>query len=62
MSATISIEDAQGKLKELIQQLAPGDELIITDGSKPIATLTSSSSVTQLVRKPGLGKGMITIL
>ena len=64
MSHTVSIEDAQCQLKELIDQLAPGDELVITENSKPIATLTSNSEIhsNDLVRKPGRGKGMITVV
>jgi antitoxin (DNA-binding transcriptional repressor) of toxin-antitoxin stability system len=31
MSATITIEEARAKLKELIHQLAPGEEVVITE-------------------------------
>ncbi len=31
MSATVTIEEAKAKLKELIHQLAPGEELIIIE-------------------------------
>ena len=31
MSATITIDEAQAKLRELIHQLAPGEEVIITE-------------------------------
>ncbi len=62
MPVTVSVEEAQGKLKELILQLAPGDELIITEGDKPIASLVSKVATEKKRRRPGLGKGMITIL
>ncbi len=62
MSITVSVEEAQGNLKELIHQLAPGDELIITENEKQIATLVSKSSAERKVRLPGLGKGAITII
>ena len=32
MSATITVEEAQAKLKELIDQLAPGEELVLPSG------------------------------
>ena len=37
MSATITVEEAQAKLKELIHQLAPGEEVVITENQQPIA-------------------------
>ena len=39
---TISIEDAQAKLPELIGGLAEGEELVITKDGEPVATLTRS--------------------
>ena len=62
MSVTVSVEEAKSKLKELLCQLAPGDELIITEDDKPIATLVSKGPADKKRRVPGLGKGMITIL
>jgi prevent-host-death family protein len=40
---TISIEDAQAKLAELIRNMAPGEELIITAGNQPVARLTNTN-------------------
>ena len=64
MAATVTIEEAQAKLKELIHELAPGEEVIITENQQPVAKL-----VNQPPRiKPGLrpphclGKGCITII
>jgi antitoxin (DNA-binding transcriptional repressor) of toxin-antitoxin stability system len=62
MSLTVSVEEAQGKLKELISQLSPGDELIITENDRPIATLSPNPVAERKRRVPGLGKGMITIV
>ena len=62
MSLTVSLEEAQGRLKELILQLGPGDELIITENDRPIATLCAKPDAERKRRVPGLGKGMITIL
>ena len=41
--STISIEDAQAKLAELIRNMAPGEELIITAGNQPVARLTNTN-------------------
>ena len=39
---TVTIEDAQAKLPELIGGLARGEELVITRDGEPVATLTRS--------------------
>jgi prevent-host-death family protein len=64
MSATITVEEAQAKLKELIHQLAPGEEVVITENQQPVAKLVSEQPKEKpgLRPPPGLGKGLITIL
>ena len=64
MSATISIDEAQAKLKELIHQLAPGEEVIITENQQPVAKLVNPPSQPKsgLRPPPGLGKGFITVV
>ena len=58
---TISIEDAQAKLADLIRGLLPGDELIITDGSHPVARLTTTNGThVSIARKPGTLRGTVT--
>lgn len=59
--ATITIQEAQAKLPDLIHNLKPGDELVITENSQPVAVLTASPQA-QLRPLPGRGKGMLTIL
>jgi antitoxin (DNA-binding transcriptional repressor) of toxin-antitoxin stability system len=61
MPATITIEEAQAKLKELIHGLAPGDELVITENRQPVAKIVSQPPQPRLRPPPGLGKGFITI-
>ena len=34
---TVTIEEAQAKLPEIIQQLLPGEEITITDQGEPLA-------------------------
>ena len=36
----VTIEEAQAKLPEIIDKLAPGEELIITRNDQPVAKLT----------------------
>jgi antitoxin (DNA-binding transcriptional repressor) of toxin-antitoxin stability system len=64
MSATITIEEAQANLKELIHQLGPGDELIITENQQPVAKLVNDRPTSTKPPRPGPGlcKGMITYM
>ena len=60
--STVTMEEAQATLPELIDKISQGEEVVITRNSKPIA---------QLIRMPGDGgpqpipgrcEGMLTIL
>ena len=64
MSSTISIDEAQARLRELIQALAPGEVVIITENDEPVAKLVSQSPEPRpgLHPPPGLGKGFITVV
>ena len=64
MSAIINVEEAQLKLKELIHELAPGEEIVITENEQPIAKLLSERPGLSIKNRPGpgLGKGMITFI
>ena len=62
ISITITLEEAQAKLKDFIHQLAPGDEIIITENQQAVAKLVSEKPQQWKPRVPGLGKGMITLL
>ena len=59
---TISIEDAQAKLPELIGGLSKGEELVITQGGQVVARIVSERSEPRQRRVPGLAKGMLTIV
>jgi prevent-host-death family protein len=56
MSTTITVEEAQAKLKELIDQLAPGEEVIITDNQRPVAKLVGERPAE---RKLGTMRGTV---
>jgi prevent-host-death family protein len=40
----VSIQEAEAKLSELIHQLKPGDEVVITENNQPVARLLPASS------------------
>jgi antitoxin (DNA-binding transcriptional repressor) of toxin-antitoxin stability system len=61
MSLTISLEEAQATLADLIDKLGPGEEVVITKGAQPVAELRS---LTTGKPQPRFGscKGMLTIV
>jgi antitoxin (DNA-binding transcriptional repressor) of toxin-antitoxin stability system len=64
MSVTITIDEAQVKLRELIHQFAPGEVVVITENKQPVARLASEPPLPRpgLRPPPGLGKGFITVV
>lgn len=59
MSSTITVEEAQTKLKELIGNLAPGEEVIITDNQRPVAKLVATPASQPKPRQPGTLRGTV---
>jgi antitoxin (DNA-binding transcriptional repressor) of toxin-antitoxin stability system len=62
MSATITVEEAQARLKESIGTLAPGEELVITENERPVAKIVGQGVPNRKPRRPGSAKGKLTIL
>ena len=57
----INLTEAQARLPDLIHNLTPGEEVVITENDQPIAKLTAPQA--QKPRPlPGRAKGMLTIL
>jgi antitoxin (DNA-binding transcriptional repressor) of toxin-antitoxin stability system len=59
MAITVTIEEAQANLKELLHQLSPGEEIIITEQHKAVARLRGELEKPVRRPPPGLGKGSI---
>lgn len=62
MLPTISIEEAQATLPEIISKLGPGEEVVITKDDQPVAKLVSQPKAARQPRRPGSAKGMLTIV
>ena len=60
--STVTIEEAQEKLSELIGQLAPGEEVIIMRDQQPVAKLVGQQWPVRKPRRPGSAKGKLIIL
>jgi antitoxin (DNA-binding transcriptional repressor) of toxin-antitoxin stability system len=58
---TMTLEEAQAKLPEVIEHLAPGEELIITRDARPVAQLIGLP-VEKPQPVPGRGRGKLAIL
>jgi antitoxin (DNA-binding transcriptional repressor) of toxin-antitoxin stability system len=59
MSAIVTVEEAQFRLKELIAGLALGDEIVITENQQRVARLVGERAAHPARPAPGLGKGSI---
>jgi prevent-host-death family protein len=56
----VSIKEAKAKLSELIHNLNPGDEVIITEKNVPVARLVPAVSPHQRQpRRPGTLRGTV---
>ena len=62
MTKTLALEDLTVTLPELLDSLAPGDEVILTRNQQPIAKLVSEAPKPATRPGPGLCKGMITYM
>jgi prevent-host-death family protein len=60
MTQTVSIDEAQNKLQDLLARALAGDEVIITDSGKPVARLVPLVAHPQNKRIPGLHRGTIS--
>lgn len=59
---SVTIEEAQKRLSELIDHLPVGEELVITRDQQPIARLSVEEKSKRPPRQPGSAKGMLKIV
>jgi antitoxin (DNA-binding transcriptional repressor) of toxin-antitoxin stability system len=59
---TITIEEAQARLPELIDGLSRGEELELTRGGQVVARIVGERSQARRRPGPGLGQGMLTVV
>ena len=58
---TITVQEAAIKLSELIHQLKPGEEVVITENNEPVAKLIGGSVCNPQPRQRGSAKGKLII-
>ena len=59
---TVTLEEAHSHLPELIDQMEPGQEIIITRDNQPVATLTKQKIENRPLRRPGTLKGTVLFM
>jgi antitoxin (DNA-binding transcriptional repressor) of toxin-antitoxin stability system len=58
---TLTLEEAQATLADLIHSLTPGTEVVITENNQPVAKLVAAP-VERPHPLPGRGQGMLVVL
>ncbi len=56
---TVTVEEAQAQLPKLIEQLHPGEEIVITRDQQPVARLVGETKPERKPRRPGTMKGSV---
>lgn len=59
---TVTLQEAQASLAELIEQLQPGEPIVITRNEVPVARLLAEARPPRQARKPGSAAGLLTII
>ena len=59
--STITIQEAQANLADLIHRLGPGEEIVITEDNRPVAKLVLSEPSKRWPCKAGSARGKIKI-
>jgi antitoxin (DNA-binding transcriptional repressor) of toxin-antitoxin stability system len=60
--SSVTLEEAQAHLPQLIAQLQLGEAIVITRDQKPVARLMAEERPQRKPREPGNCKGMATIV
>lgn len=60
--STITIQEAQNRLPELIHRLTPGQEVVITENDQPVARLVPAAPPSESRKAPRLGTLRGTVL
>lgn len=58
---TVSLREAENMLSELIHRLKPGEEVVITENSRPVAKLVAETPPAGKPRRRGSAKGKLVI-
>ena len=57
--SSLTVKEAQAKLSEVIHNLQPGDEVVITENDQPVARLAPAEQKQHPPRRPGTLRGTV---
>ena len=57
--SSLTVQEAQAKLSELIHDLKPGDEVVITENDQPLARLVATGQRPRAPRRPRTLRGTV---
>jgi antitoxin (DNA-binding transcriptional repressor) of toxin-antitoxin stability system len=60
--SSVTLEEAQARLPQLIEQLQPGEEITLTDQGRPVAQVKKVERAQRKPRRAGNCKGMLVIV
>jgi prevent-host-death family protein len=58
---TVTIKEAEATLAELIRQLKPGEEVVITENNQPVAKLVGEAASARRPRQRGSAKAKLIV-
>ena len=59
---TVTLQQAQAQLPQLLNRLAPGEELFIEQDDQPVARLIREETRPSAVRIAGRGQGQVSFM
>lgn len=59
--ASVTVQEAQAHLPDLIRKLGPGGEVVIVENNQPIAKLIAPPASSRRPRTPGSAKGKLIV-
>jgi antitoxin (DNA-binding transcriptional repressor) of toxin-antitoxin stability system len=57
--ATLTVEEAQSRLVQIIDTLSPGEEVVLTRDDKPVATIRATPAAEREAPRFGTLKGTV---
>jgi antitoxin (DNA-binding transcriptional repressor) of toxin-antitoxin stability system len=60
--STLNLDEAQTRLREIVSGLRPGEEIVLTDQGRPVATLRAAPPTQQDPPRLGTLKGTILFI
>ena len=58
----LTVQEAQARLPELIDDLETGEEIVITRDERTVAKIVGAVAATSALRRPGTGQGLVTYM